>query len=452
MSAGAVARLPRNWATPPVYARFSVQLGKMLDEKRIRGTHLAPYLRNVDVQWNHVNTADLPEMDFSDEDRQQYSLRAGDLLICEGGEVGRTAIWDGALAECYFQKAVHRLRPITENDEPRFFRYFMRMAVESGVFAQTTASTIQHLPAEKLRVVRYPAPPVEQQRVIADYLDRETARLDALVAAKGRVLELLAEKRRALITHAVTRGLDPRGPLRESGIPWIGEIPKHWATVRLKYRLHGIEQGWSPMCDSVPAVPEEWGVLKAGCVNDWEFDPNQNKRLPDLIEPLPQYEVRAGDVLMSRANTRALLGSTALVCDVRPRLMLCDKLYRLDVDDLHLSKEFAVALLRSPVGRYEFERDATGASNSMQNIGQDSVRNMWFAAPPLDEQHAIVSFINDAVAKLDAMRSATERTITLLKERRTALIAAAVTGQIDVGSRRYYTDEAARQKEPERRQ
>ena len=204
--------IPLGWENPPVYARYSVQLGKMLNEKRITGAHLAPYLRNVDVQWNRINTLDLPEMDFNKEDREHYSLRIGDLLVCEGGEVGRTAVWNGELLECFFQKAIHRLRPITQKDEPRFFRYFMRMAVDRGDFTANAASTIQHLTAEKLRVVRYPAPPRETQRAITDYLDRETARLDALVAAKERVLALLAEKRQALITHSVTRGLNPRAP------------------------------------------------------------------------------------------------------------------------------------------------------------------------------------------------------------------------------------------------
>jgi type I restriction enzyme S subunit len=99
--------IPAHWKTPPVYARFEVQLGKMLDEKKIKGTHLAPYLRNVDVQWGSINTTDLPEMDFDDDDRHRYSLQAGDLLVCEGGEIGRCAIWDSAYAECYYQKALH---------------------------------------------------------------------------------------------------------------------------------------------------------------------------------------------------------------------------------------------------------------------------------------------------------------------------------------------------------
>jgi len=237
--------LPTGWTNVPVYARFSVQLGKMLDEKRIVGTHLAPYLRNVDVQWDSINTTDLPEMDFSEEDREKYSLRRGDLLVCEGGEAGRTAIWNGDLAECFFQKAIHRLRPITNQDEPRFFRYFMRMAVDSGIFTQTTASTIQHLTAEKLRSVRYASPSRAQQRIIADYLDQETARLDRLVGAKERVLELLAEKRRALVSRAVTCGLDPRAPMRDSGVPWLGEIPAHWELIPLRF-LVDVSSGATP--------------------------------------------------------------------------------------------------------------------------------------------------------------------------------------------------------------
>ncbi|MGQ0595273.1 MAG: hypothetical protein ACT4QB_22325 [Gammaproteobacteria bacterium] len=112
--------------------------------------------------------------------------------------------------------------------------------------------------------------------------------------------------------------------------------------------------------------------------------------------------------------------------------LLCDKLYRLSVDASRLNKEFLVIFLRCSAGRFEFERDATGASNSMRNIGQDSVRNVWLPIPPLTEQRGIVAHITAQTGKLDALRSATERTIALLKERRGALIAAAVTGQIDV--------------------
>jgi type I restriction enzyme S subunit len=408
----------------------------MLDEKRIAGTHLAPYLRNVDVQWEHVNTTDLPEMDFSAEDRERLALREGDLLVCEGGEVGRTAIWDGRLSECYFQKAIHRLRPITNSDEPRFFRYFMQMAAHRGLFALFTASTIQHLPAEKLRVVRYPSPPLWQQGAIADLLDRETARTDALVAEKERVLGLLAEKRRALITRAVTRGLDPRVPLRDSGIPWLGEIPAHWKVMRLKFVVNRIEQGWSPECYSTPASRDEWGVLKAGCCNGGVFSREENKALPLHLDAPTELEVKPGDVLMSRASgSTDLIGSVALVpSGTRTRLLLSDKTYRLWMTPGQMTAPFLVAALGSHIGRTQVQRVISGAEGLANNIAQSDIKEFVLPLPSESEQRAIVAYIASETAKIDAMRAATERTISLIKERRAALIAAAVTGQIDVSA------------------
>lgn len=298
---------------------------------------------------------------------------------------------------------------------------------------QHSASAAQPgLAVETIAALKVPIPPLGKQRAIADYLDRETARIDALIDAKERVLALLAEKRRALITRAVTGGLDPHASLRDSGIPWLGEIPTHWRAQRLKCHLHRIEQGWSPQCEAAPAGPEDWGVLKAGCVNGDAFNPEENKRLPNREAPLSDLEIRPGDVLMSRANTTELLGSAAIVRDVRPRLLLCDKLYRLDVNAAILLKDFLVYFLRTPSGRFDFERTATGASNSMQNISQEVVRNVWLPVPPLEEQQAIVDHVTRETAKLDNVSATTERTIALLKERRSALIAAAVTGQINV--------------------
>jgi type I restriction enzyme S subunit len=267
--------------------------------------------------------------------------------------------------------------------ESRFLRYvcLWREFVDA-VDASTFGSKMPRADWDFIGNLPVPIPDWPTQRAIADYLDRETARIDALIAAKERVLALLAEKRRALITRAVTKGLDPNVPLRDSGIPWLGEIPAHWKATRLKFHLHRIEQGWSPQCEAVPAGPDDWGVLKAGCVNGDAFNPDENKRLPDHETPLPNLEIRPGDVLMSRANTTDLLGSAAIVHDVRPRLLLCDKLYRLDVNTGTLLKGFLVCFLRTPSGRFDFERTATGASNSMQNISQEVVRNVWLPVPP----------------------------------------------------------------------
>ena len=111
-----LGEIPAGWEVAPVYARYEVALGKMLDAKRVTGQCSGPYLRNVDVQWDRVNTEGLPEMDFAPWERDRYSVRPGDLLVCEGGEVDRTAIWRGEIGECFYQKALHRVRPRAEPD------------------------------------------------------------------------------------------------------------------------------------------------------------------------------------------------------------------------------------------------------------------------------------------------------------------------------------------------
>jgi len=118
-----LGEIPIHWTVAPLYSRYEVALGKMLDASRISGEHLRPYLRNVDVQWDRINVDGLPEMDFDTADRIRYGLSAGDLLVCEGGDVGRTAVWNGELEECYYQKAVHRLRPYSGSEIPRFLYY-----------------------------------------------------------------------------------------------------------------------------------------------------------------------------------------------------------------------------------------------------------------------------------------------------------------------------------------
>lgn len=200
-----LGEIPRHWKTPPIYARYEIQLGKMLDERQITGTQLRKYLRNVDVQWGKINTEDLPEMDFSPDDRERYSLKVSDILICEGGEIGRTAIWKENSRNIYYQKALHRLRPRTQKDSPDFFLYVMHTLVDLGVFvAMSSASTILHLPAEKLSIVRYPSPPLEEQQTIVKYIEAETGKIDRLQAATTETIELLKERRSSLIEAAVT--------------------------------------------------------------------------------------------------------------------------------------------------------------------------------------------------------------------------------------------------------
>ena len=206
-----LGEIPAHWDVAPVYARYEVALGKMLDAKQVTGESLGRYLRNVDVQWDAVQVDDLPEMDFSQSERNRYLLLPGDLLVCEGGEVGRTAIWRGELNECFYQKAIHRVRPRSDSEIPRFFYFLMYALAKQGVFtAGGNPNTIDHLTAIQLRHYRVPFPSTGEQHAIAGLLDHETAKADDLIARVRQAVDLLKELRTALIAAAVTGEIDVR--------------------------------------------------------------------------------------------------------------------------------------------------------------------------------------------------------------------------------------------------
>lgn len=154
----------KGWPQMRVDSIAEARLGKMLDKKKWTGTALRKYLRNTNVQWKRFNLTEVHEMDFSEKERKEFRLLDGDILMCEGGEVGRCAIWRGTMEECYFQKAVHRLRLDRTKVMPEFFvQLFWELVQRNGLSKHTTSSTIAHLTGEKLASVMIPIPPVAIQ-------------------------------------------------------------------------------------------------------------------------------------------------------------------------------------------------------------------------------------------------------------------------------------------------
>ena len=203
--------VPAHWQVAALRHRYSQCLGKMLDSKRITGNHSLPYLRNVDVQWDRINTKDLPTMDIPPDEYERYTVQQGDLLVCEGGEVGRCALWSDELPVCGFQKALHRLRPRKAGqDVPRFLHYALRAAMKGDAFNDGPLSTIAHLTGDKLRAHRFPFPPVAEQKALVRFLDVVLKQADRAVSRAERQIELLSEYRTRLIADVVTGKLDVR--------------------------------------------------------------------------------------------------------------------------------------------------------------------------------------------------------------------------------------------------
>ena len=423
--------VPGHWVVAPVYARYEVALGKMLDARRVTGEWPGRYLRNVDVQWDAVNTEDLPAMDFTPSERERYVLRPGDLLVCEGGEVGRTAVWSGELDECFYQKAIHRLRPRSNAEVPRFFFFLMCALARLGVFtAGGNPNTIDHLTAAQLRHLRVPFPPPSEQVSIATFLDRETAKIDTLVAKKNHLIELLQEKRANLITRTVTRGLNPNVSTKDSGVEWLGEIPAHWVVNRLGTTVTGCQNGvWGE---------EAEGLHDTICVRVVDFDRSQHRVRQDTLtlrsidrNVLESNRLAQNDLLLEKSGggDKQPVGAVVLYDHDRPAV--CSNFVaRMPVANGHHPRY--LSYLHAALYEARINTRSIKQSTGIQNLDSASYLREAVALPGLQEQCAVAEFLDSETTCIDRLVRKVRYAIDLLGEHRTALISAAVTGRIDV--------------------
>ncbi|MGA5124429.1 restriction endonuclease subunit S [Streptomyces pseudogriseolus] len=406
------------WTIGKVKHLGSVTLGKMLQAKDTGQDVLAPYMRAANVQPDGVLALDdVKNMWFSPSELDDLTLRQGDVVVVEGGQggFGRAAYVGEDLDGWGFQNSINRVRSKTGKDG-RFLAYYLIALRATGYLRRyCNVVSMPHLTAEKLAAIPLPLPSSPEQRAIADHLDRETAEIDRLIAALERFIGRLQERRQAVVEHE------------------LAEVVPAAPGTRLKHLVRSVRQGWSPQCLPWPADGvETWAVLKAGAANRGVFRPEENKELPEDLEPRPSTVVRRGDLLVSRANTRDLVGSAAVVSGDYPRLMLSDKLYALALDESKAVPRYVAHLMASRRVRDLIEMAASGASSSMLNISRDDIVNLPMNVPDLAEQHLILKHLDEETAEIDNLITKTQRHIELVRERRRALITAAVTGQIDI--------------------
>ena len=283
-------------------------------------------------------------------------------------------------------------------------------------------ATIAHFTSEKFGDLPIPLPPLPEQRAIADFLDRETARVDALVAKKERLIELLQEKRAALISHAVTKGLNPNVAMKDSGVEWLDEIPAHWEVKRLKH-LATINDETLPETND-PGM--EIAYVDIGNV--------------DSIQGITDAEVMVFENAPSRAR-RIVRKGDVIVSTVRTYLRA---IAQIETSDANLIVSTGFAVLRPRHMDYGYVAYVASAPYFVERVVAHSVGVSYPAInpselacldiilPPLDEQCAIAAFIDHETAKIDTLATKVREAIERLKEFRATLISAAVTGKIDV--------------------
>ena len=395
--------IPAHWEVAAVKRHFSIQLGKMLQNTPNSPADIeVPYLKAQHVQWFQVLTADVPTMWANQNEKHKFGIRPGDLLVCEGGEGGRSAIVRQQIDNCIIQNALHRVRPSGQSLNA-FLQYVMSTVTAVGWFdVLNDKATIAHFTKEKFDALKIPSPPLAEQVAIAAFLERETRKIDALISKKERLIALLQEKRTALISHTVTKGLDAHAPLKDSGVEWLGEIPAHWEVRRLK-TLCSMKSGDSINVMSIESTGEYavyGGNGKRGYTSNYNHD--------------------GAFVLIGRQG--AYCGNVHIA---RGRFWATEHAVVATHDPSHNVVWFGAILTAMNLNQYSIAAAQPG-------LAIERIMDLRLPVPSLPEQRAIAAFLDRETAKLDNLIAKVHNAIELLKELRAALISAAVTGRIDV--------------------
>ena len=419
--------LPTNWKFKKLKYLSQIDSSGVWGEDPVEGTSECRVVTtaNIDMQGN-IHTEEITVRSLSKEELELGSCIPGDIIVVKSsgsatnivsGKAG--LVKDEHLPIC-FSNFTLRVRPTPGVLDAHFAWHFLNSeVVRAQIRLMVATTTYPNLQVEEYVSFLLPVPNYEDQRTIANYLDLETARLDGLLATKERQLELLAEKERMLITQAVTCGLDQNVPVRDSGIEWLPKIPTHWETDRAKWLFRERDERSESGAEELLSVSHLTGVTPRS-----EKDVNMFE-----AETTEGYKIcRPGDLVIN--TLWAWMGAMG----VSPVHGIVSPAYNVYVPGERLDPGYVDALVRIRSFAEEATRFSKGVWSSRLRLYPEGFFEIWIPIPPLDEQRAIITFIASETAKLEALRGAAERTIGLLKERRAALIAAVVTGQMDVVS------------------
>jgi len=425
-----LGKIPAHWEVRRLKTIASVQLSNV-DKKAVEGQESVRLCNYVDVYYNDRITPDLAFMaaTATPEQRRRFSLRAGDVLITKDSEswadIAVPAVVTSDLPDVLCGYHLALVRPGLDCDSAFLARAFSAIGPRDQFQITANGITRFGLGGDAIRSGLFATPPAQEQRAIAAFLDRETARIDALVAKEERLIELLQEKRTALITQAVAKGLDPNVPMKDSGVERLGKIPVHWEVKSLKRISKRVDVGIAeaathayadegvPIIRSTNVRPNRLLTDDLLRIERWFAEKNRSKYL------------FAGDLVTVRTGVP---GTTAVVPAELDRSQ-CFTMLISTPRDGYVSA-FLSYFLNSTLARTYFELEGWGTAQT--NISVPILSDIPVAAPPEAEQKAIVAHIQSQSVRIEEFLAKVRDAIDRLKELRTALISAAVTGKIDV--------------------
>ena len=305
------------------------------------------------------------------------------------------------------------------------FYWYVCICIEPEMRKHATGMGIPHVNGEELRGIELPLPEIGEQKIIANFLDHETAKIDSLIEKQQQLIELLKEKRQAVISHAVTKGLNPDVPMKDSGVEWLGEVPEHWETSKIKYvaeltpKKSELSNSDSRFCTFVPMEKLKLGSL----VKDEE------KLISEVIGGYTYF--KDGDLLLAKVTPCFENKNMVVASGLKNGIGFGSS----EIYVLRTNHKVDTQFLYYRLQEDQFMELGAGAmtgAGGLKRVPSEFLNNFEFALPPLSEQIVITKFLNEYLIKNENLMNKAQSAIHLMQERRTALISAAVTGKIDV--------------------
>jgi type I restriction enzyme S subunit len=429
--------LPPGWCETTLGEIAETSLGKMLDKgKRVNG-QMVPYLRNVNVRWGWIDLSDVHQMEILAHDLDRYLLRSGDLLVCEGGEIGRCAVWLGGRGYMAFQKALHRVR-LHGGVDVNYVRYlFEFLAVNKTLASYSTGSTIKHLPQQQLRQMPVPLPPTEEQRRIAATLDNHLSCIERGLVQIDRLIRRIDRFRDSLMAAACTGKL-----LDKSSIDGVAaklspassidgdlpEIPAHWYWARLgeiAEVVGGVTKDSKKQSDpTLPEVP----YLRVANVQRGRLDLANIAYIRVPPQKAKQLELRPGDVLLNEGGDRDKLGRGWIWEDQVPGCIHQNHVFRARVINGVLHPKL-LAWHANSFGKLWCEVNGKQSVN-LASISLSMIRLMPIPVPPPEEQERLLVKAEQYLTLLDEVEQAARASCARAHKLRNSLLADAFAGRL----------------------